>query len=490
MPGGKLCGFGDVMAGDSVDGDQRNTMPLTGVTECSTGATVRSARGARGRGVTEVDRRRWPVLALPARALVAVVAVELATVALLARDVAALVDGALDVTAHELVVAALLVAGAVLHQEVSVRLERYRSRMVTGNGEAYLNLNSVWIGAAAVLCPSLLAVCVAVTCYLHLRYFVYASEADKQPFKVVYAAAACLLSVHAAGWIAHGSVDPLLMGLALAAYLAVDTVAVVGVVLLTGSVRVRDLGRFRPELTLETSLLCLAGLLAAAMSIQLWLIAFIFPPILVLHRALFVRQLERAARTDGKTGLLTAGAWHELASDHLDTARRRGHRAAVLVVDIDHFKRVNDRYGHLAGDSVLARVAATVKSQLRAHDVVGRFGGEEFVVLLPLSDPEPDAQAEMAAVAERIRAAVAGLQVEVAAAGRAPQTDRVTVSVGGAAFPVHGDHLLSVVAAADAALYAAKRAGRDTVRLAPRPAQPTAADAAAHRRGEPADRRP
>jgi len=235
--------------------------------------------------------------------------------------------------------------------------------------------------------------------------------------------------------ITDGAADPLLLGLALVTYLAVDTIAVVGVVLLTGSVRVRELGRFRPELTLETSLLCLAGLLAAAMSIQLWLIVFIFPPILVLHRALFVRQLERAARTDGKTGLLTAGTWHELASEHLDVARRRGHRAAVLVVDIDHFKRINDRYGHMAGDTVLARVAETLQSQLRTHDVVGRFGGEEFVILVPLSDPEPDVHAETAAVAERIRAAVAGLQVDVAAAGQAPRTDRVTVSVGGRCSP-------------------------------------------------------
>jgi diguanylate cyclase (GGDEF)-like protein len=135
-------------------------------------------------------------------------------------------------------------------------------------------------------------------------------------------------------------------------------------------------------------------------------------------------------------------------------------------------------------------VAATLQSQLRSHDVVGRFGGEEFVILLPLADPEPDAQAEMAAVAERVRAAVAGLEVGVTAAGQIPRSARVTVSVGGAIYPVHGEQLLGVVAAADAALYAAKRAGRDAVRLAPGLTPPTAPDALGHRRSEPADRRP
>jgi diguanylate cyclase (GGDEF)-like protein len=442
------------------------------------------------RGPTEVDGRRWRVLALPARALAVIVLVELATAALLLRDAVEVATGTIDLAPRDILAAGLVLAGGVLQQELSARFESYRSRVVSGDGEAALNLSSVWIAAGAVLCPPPLAVVVGAVIYLHLRCFVYPAGANKHLFKIVYTAAATLLAVHAAGALSAGSADPPTMIVALGAYLAVDTVAVVGIVLLTGSIGIRDLPRFRSEVTLEISLLCLAGLLAAAMSIQLWLIVFIFPPTLVLHRALFVRQLERAARTDGKTGLLTAGAWHELASAHLDAASRRGHRAAVLVVDIDHFKRINDRYGHLAGDTVLARVAATLQSQLRSHDVVGRFGGEEFVILLPLVDPEPDAHAEMAAVAERVRAAVAELVVDVTATGQIPRTAQVTVSVGGAIFPLHGEHLLGVVAAADTALYEAKRAGRDAVRLAPRSTPQAAPDAVVHHRGEPADRHP
>ncbi|MGI5130618.1 GGDEF domain-containing protein [Pseudonocardia sp. CA-107938] len=441
--------------------------------------------GARtGREVTGADGRRPGMLALPVRALVVVVLVELATAAVLAGDVVAVAAGTIDLTPRGVLVAGLIITGAVLHQEASARLESYRTRVVGGEGAPALNLSSLWIAAGAVLCPPPLATVVAAACYLHLRCFVYSPEANRHPFKIVYTAAATLLAVHAAGAVSGGSVEPATVVLALAAYLAVDTTAVVGMVVLTGSMRVNELARLRPELALEVSLLCLAGLLAAGMSIQPWLIVFIFPPLLILQRTLFVRQLERAARTDGKTGLLTAGAWHDLASAQLEAAGRRGHRAGVLVVDIDHFKRFNDRYGHLAGDEVLDRVAATVQSQLRAHDVVGRFGGEEFVVLLPLADPEPDARAELAAVAERIRAAVSALPVRIGATGERRQVDQVTVSIGGAVFPVDAQHLLGVVAAADAALYDAKRAGRDAVRLAARhhaPAPRSEAPADRHR---------
>lgn len=436
-----------------------------------------------------MQSRRFPVFALPGRALAVVVAVELATALLVVGDVVRVATGAVAVTPHHLATAGLLTAAGVLHQEVSSRVERYRSRVASGSGTAALNLGSLWIATAAVLCPTPVAVAVAVVSYLHLRCFVYPAHANRDLYKIVYSASATLLAVHAASAVTDGDVTLATTVGALAAYLAVDTVAVVGVVVLSGVLKIRDLPRLRPELTLETALLCLAALLTAAMSIQLWLIAFVFPPLLLLHRALFVRQLELAARIDGKTGLLTAATWHELATAHLDEARVRGRSVGVLIVDIDQFKELNDRYGHLAGDAVLAALARTLRTTLRRRDAVGRFGGEEFVVLLPLPHTAPgeSARAELGTVAERIRAAAEALRVEAGTGPEPVVIDHVTVSVGGAVFPDHGHHLLDVVAAADAALYEAKRSGRNAVRLAKRRPAP-AGRAGAEQTGRQADR--
>ena len=102
------------------------------------------------------------------------------------------------------------------------------------------------------------------------------------------------------------------------------------------------------------------------------------------------RPAQAAARTDPKTGLLNAAAWQREADTEIVRARRTGETLALLLVDIDHFKRVNDTYGHLIGDQVLRRRGRHLCSQFRDYDVVGRFGGEEFVVLLPRADvPRP-----------------------------------------------------------------------------------------------------
>ena len=113
-----------------------------------------------------------------------------------------------------------------------------------------------------------------------------------------------------------------------------------------------------------------------------WLVPAVFVLVAVLHRSTLVKDLEVAAGNDTKTGLLTADAWHSLADQHLLRAERRGTPVAVLMIDLDHFKKVNDRFGHLAGDRTLKAVAVCVKEELRGYDAVGRFGGEEFIALL------------------------------------------------------------------------------------------------------------
>src|SRR5262249_43276612 len=128
---------------------------------------------------------------------------------------------------------------------------------------------------------------------------------------------------------------------------------------------------------------------------------------------------------------------------------------ALLLIDVDHFKRVNDGHGHLIGDEVLRALAAELRQQVRESDVVGRFGGEEFTVLLPGTDATG---AE--SIAERLRASAARLSVAAADA-----RIQVTVSIGVAVLGPHGSDLFELLAAADMALYRAKDAGRDQVRV-------------------------
>ncbi len=165
-----------------------------------------------------------------------------------------------------------------------------------------------------------------------------------------------------------------------------------------------------------------------------------------------LEELARLAREDALTRLPNRRAFDEALARELARADRSGAPLAVIALDVDHFKRVNDAHGHSAGDAVLAAVAARAASALRAGDLLARLGGEEFGVLLPGAD-----LASAAEVAERIRAAVGGAPI---AAGE--RTLIVTVSLGCAA-RAPGEAGPSLVARADARLYAAKAAGRDRV---------------------------
>jgi diguanylate cyclase (GGDEF)-like protein len=173
----------------------------------------------------------------------------------------------------------------------------------------------------------------------------------------------------------------------------------------------------------------------------------------VLHRNVLIGQLHVKATTDAKTGLLNAATWTSVADSELDWAARHNKPTGVLVIDLDHFKAINDEFGHLAGDEMLRVVANTITGEVRAYDLVGRFGGEEFVVLLPATSA-----AETMHVAERIRRRIAELVV--------PISGRLTVSIGMAAFPENGPSRREVLHAADMAMYRAKAAGRNRVHQA------------------------
>lgn len=162
-------------------------------------------------------------------------------------------------------------------------------------------------------------------------------------------------------------------------------------------------------------------------------------------------ELEAASRTDALTGLPNRRHLQEQLGALGSSAHRHGHPLAVLMVDVDHFKDVNDRLGHVGGDHVLRRVALCLAGACRAEDVAGRWGGEEFLVLAPHTDP-----AAAKTLAERIRSSTQG--------GRLRTEDgtelSVTVSIGVASGS--GD-MEAVVRAADSALYQAKANGRNQV---------------------------
>jgi two-component system, cell cycle response regulator len=170
-------------------------------------------------------------------------------------------------------------------------------------------------------------------------------------------------------------------------------------------------------------------------------------------------ELEQLAYRDELTGLANRRFAVRQLHAEISRARRHGQDLALVILDADRFKTLNDRHGHLAGDEVLRGLADRIRGRLREEDVAARFGGEEFLVLLP------DTAAEgAAAVAEDLRAAVAAEPFSI---GRIALP--LTVSAGYAAW--EGEDLERLVARADRGLYAAKEAGRDCVRPGPTAAQ-------------------
>ncbi|MFC3225918.1 diguanylate cyclase [Marinibaculum pumilum] len=165
------------------------------------------------------------------------------------------------------------------------------------------------------------------------------------------------------------------------------------------------------------------------------------------------RELERLASLDPLTGLRNRRAFLELAEHEIARARRDGTNLSVLMIDIDHFKRVNDTYGHAAGDEVIRNIAQLIRSLSREADIVARFGGEEFVILLPNCR-----YADARAFGERLRA-----QVADNATRHGDASITVTVSVGCVEFKPQSTDLDTAIDSADHALYVAKRLGRNRV---------------------------
>ncbi len=221
------------------------------------------------------------------------------------------------------------------------------------------------------------------------------------------------------------------------------------------SAKLADMLWDRERMLLDLTETCVGILVTITCALSPLLLCVALPPVVLLQRNLIHQQLKVAARTDAKTGLLNAIAWQREADAEVARAQRAGEPVAVLLADVDHFKLVNDTHGHLTGDDVLRALADELRRQVRESDLVGRFGGEEFVIVLPRTQAE-----EACRIAERLRRSAA--QVQVLVTGRAVG---VTISIGVAVLGCHGRDLFELLAAADLALYRAKNTGRDRVCL-------------------------
>ncbi len=172
-----------------------------------------------------------------------------------------------------------------------------------------------------------------------------------------------------------------------------------------------------------------------------------------IERGRLFEKTERMATTDGLTGLNNHRTFQDLLDGHLAAARRYGRQVSLIICDVDHFKSVNDTYGHPVGDKVLKGVSRILRAEARDTDVVARYGGEEFAVILPETDTEG-----AKVIANRIREKIAANTVQTELGPL-----NVTISLGVSTFPAHGDEKQDVIDRADQALYGAKHGGRNRV---------------------------
>ena len=206
--------------------------------------------------------------------------------------------------------------------------------------------------------------------------------------------------------------------------------------------------------------LCIAVLLTYTVAGNPFLAPAALPVVTLLQRSLRHAQLITDSRADSKTGLLNAATWEHEAKTEIARAVRTRTSMAVVLLDIDRFKVINDTYGHLVGDQVLKEIAHTLNGLLREYDHAGRFGGEEFSLLLPQTRA-----VDAFRIAERVRANIAGLSI-IAPGATGGERVHVTVSIGVAALDSGSNReYAELLAAADAALYRAKAGGRDQVQM-------------------------
>ncbi|MGH3200100.1 MAG: diguanylate cyclase, partial [Streptosporangiaceae bacterium] len=402
----------------------------------------------------------WPIWSLPRWLIIFVLAIIAADLAAIGVAVAFT-----TITRSNLALFGLLLVCTVLAVELS--------RKAGEHGGMIKDVQGVWELPVAILLPPLYALIVPVT-----RIALTQVRVRRAPvYRRVFSAAAVGLSYGAAsvtfhhlsglvppgtgGTLGYATVWTMLVALAVLVKSALNKTMIMTAVKgtdRTASIRTQVFGR--EPLYNDIAEICIGVLVTYGVAGNPLLALAALPVVTLLHRSLRHVQLVNDSRADSKTGLLNAATWEREATAEVSRAVRTRTSLAVAILDIDRFKVINDTYGHLVGDQVLKEIARSLDSLLRDYDSAGRFGGEEFSLLLPQTRA-----VDAFRIAERVRAHIAGLSIIVPGATGGERV-QVTVSIGVAALDSGSERELSeLMAAADAALYRAKAGGRDQVQM-------------------------
>jgi diguanylate cyclase (GGDEF)-like protein len=345
----------------------------------------------------------------------------------------------------------------------------------TSSGGLTRDFSSVWVVPIAILLPPIYAAIVPILFGLIMQLCVYKGII----YRRVFTAAATGLSYATASLVFHAlpaSFAGGAVGVGMHAFtwaLAVAGCEIIGGrlhhFLILGAVKLSD-----PKVKIKHIEwnweafqglfveIDLAVLITVAVGISPTLVVLALPTVLLVRRFLVHPLLIAQSRSDSKTGLLNVSTWEKEAETEISRSIRTGSPVSLALVDIDHFKLVNDTHGHLVGDKVLKAVAEALTNGSRDYDRAGRFGGEEFVLLLAQTTGS-----DAIKIAERLRSHVEGLAVPVDDRPGGPVV-KVTISIGVTSI-ARGEarELIDLLAAADSALYQAKQGGRNRVAVSP-----------------------
>jgi len=404
--------------------------------------------------------RSWPLWSLPRWLVIFILAV-------IAADLAALGVAASStaVSTSNLALFSLLVGCTAM----SVELTRKSGEQ----GGMIKDVAGVWELPAAILLPVLYALVVPIIRIGLLQWRIRRAPVYRRVFSgamlsLSYGAASVtfhglsgLIPQDAGGTLSRGTVWTLVMAVSVLVKETVNKTMLMTAVKATDPAATYRTEVFsREPLYNDGAEICTGVLVTYGVAGNPLLALAALPVVTLLQRSLRHVQLVNDSRADSKTGLLNAATWEREATAEVARAVRTRTSLAVAILDIDRFKVINDTYGHLVGDQVLKEIARTLDSLLRDYDRAGRFGGEEFSLLLPQTRA-----VDAFRIAERVRANIAGLSIIVPGATGGERV-HVTVSIGVAALDAGGKReYAELMAAADAALYRAKSGGRDQVQM-------------------------